>query len=79
MIPTAEIETEVRRLAERLPVVQEMIETVDTARVGRSLGSLGFEKSASNGQKRSWVISQGQIDSIAKARNIALEPDGLPF
>jgi len=44
----------------------------EVQRVGRMMKRLGFEKSASHGQSRSWQLGRRKIEDVAQARNIAL-------
>ena len=69
---TAKILDAVLGIAARLDGAGEITVDLKAQRVGMRMGGLGFKKSSSHGQKKSWIIDRDNLDRMAKRLGVEL-------
>ena len=69
---TAKILDAVLGIAARLDGAGEITVDLKAQRVGMRMGGLGFKKSSSHGQKKSWIIDRDNLDRMANRLGVEL-------
>ena len=69
---TAKILDAVLGIAVRLDGAREIAEDLGSQRVGMRMRSLGFKKSSSHRQKKSWVVDRHNLDRMANRLDVEL-------
>ena len=69
---TAKILEAVLGVAGRVDGADEITVDLKAQRVGMRMGGLGFKKSTSHGQKKSWVIDRDNLDRMANRLGVEL-------